>query len=86
MSGVVHDVLIDGNSPNDVLTTEFVPGLNNEFGILADQVVITGSGPDTIIVTGTVNPFDRAIATNQLLQWTDPASDYDPSIDTLLFV
>jgi Ca2+-binding RTX toxin-like protein len=80
------DVLIDGNSPNDVLTTEFDPSLGT-LGLLADRVVITGSGPDTIIVTGTVNPLDRAIVQNQFDNFNfDPVSDYVPSIDTLLFV
>jgi Ca2+-binding RTX toxin-like protein len=84
------DVLVDGNSPNDVLTTEFDPALTGPTipnGSLVDFVVMTGSGPDTIIVTDTTTPLGRATATNQLLAFSfSPFSDYDPSIDTLLFV
>jgi Ca2+-binding RTX toxin-like protein len=85
------DVLVDGNSPNDVLTIEFDPALavtpGSPDGRLADFVVITGSGPDTIIVTGTTTTIGRATATQQLLNFNiDPFSDYNAAIDTLLFV
>jgi Ca2+-binding RTX toxin-like protein len=92
------DNLIDGSSSGDTLVTEYyqggetIPGTDftydpDSIGGLGDQFVITGSGPDTIIVTDTTDPVQEGNASGLLLtEFFEPISDYDPSIDTLLFV